>query len=198
WLTAGDLGWIHQSNMVLAGVLTVLFAVGVRQALRTGRGAVWGPRLLVLFGMAYIVGGLLTADPVAGFPPGTTPEMVHTTWHGAVQNASRGASTLLLIAANLAIATWFAAERNRGWAWFYGAGFPVVLAALTSIGFVAIGDRSAFALAILATPWILITALAIHLYQREGKRRNHIPAGLGTRSRLVKPEMSAKATSFGR
>jgi hypothetical membrane protein len=24
WLTAGDLGWIHQLNMVLVGVLTVL------------------------------------------------------------------------------------------------------------------------------------------------------------------------------
>lgn len=33
------------------------------------------------------IGGLLTADPVAGFPPGTTVEMVHTTWQGAVQKA---------------------------------------------------------------------------------------------------------------
>lgn len=185
WLTAGDLGWIHQSNMVLVGVLTVLFAVGVRQVRRTGRSAVWGPRLLVLFGVAYIIGGLLTADPVAGFPPGTTPEMVHTTWHGAVQNASRGASTLFLIAANLVIAMWFAAEGRRGWAWFYGAAFPVVLAALTAVGFAVIGDYSAFALAILATPWILVTALAIYLYQREAKRRNNIPAGLGTRTRLA-------------
>ena len=79
WLTTGDLGWIHQSNMVLVGVLTVLLAVGVHQMMRTGRGAVWGPRLLGLFGVAYIIGGVLTADPVAGFPPGTTPEMVQTT-----------------------------------------------------------------------------------------------------------------------
>jgi hypothetical protein len=179
WLTTGDLGWIHQSNMVLVGVLTVLFAVGVRQALGTSRGATWGPRLLALFGAAYIIGGLLKADPVAGFPPGTTPEMVHTTWHGALQNASRGASTLVLIATNLVIATWFASEGHRGWAWFYGAAFPVVLAALTAVAFVAIRHpRSAFALAILATPWVLVTALAIHLYQREAKRRNDIPAGL--------------------
>jgi hypothetical protein len=186
WLTTGDLGWIHQSNMVLVGVLTVLFAVGVRQALRTGRGAVSGPRLLVLFGVAYIIGGLLTADPVAGFPPGTTPEMVHTTWHGKVQNGSRGASTLLLIAANLVIALWFAAEGRRGWAWFYGTAFPVVLAALTAVGFVGIGHfYSAFALAILATPWIVVTALAIHLYRGQAKRRNDTPAGLGTRSKTV-------------
>jgi hypothetical protein len=185
WLTAGDLGWIHQSNMVLVGVLTVLFATGARQALRTGRGAVWGPRLLVLFGVAYIIGGLLTADPVAGFPPGTTPEMVHTTWHGAVQNASRGASTLLLIVANLMIARWFAVERRRGWAWFYGTAFPVVLAGLTAVGFAVIGDYSAFAVAILATPWVLVTALAIHLYQREAKQRNDVPARLGMTSGRV-------------
>ena len=137
----------------------------------------------MLFGVAYIIGGLLTADPVAGFPPGTTPEMVHTTWHGAVQNASRGASTLFLIAASLVIATWFAAEGSRGWAWFYGAAFPVVFAALTAMGF-AIGGNP-IALAALATPWILVTALAIHLHQREANRRNDIPAGLGTRSRPV-------------
>jgi hypothetical membrane protein len=52
WLTTGDLGWIHQSNMVLVGLLTLLFAVGVRQVLRRGRGAVWGPWLVALFGMA--------------------------------------------------------------------------------------------------------------------------------------------------
>src|SRR5215468_9340795 len=125
WLTAGDLGWIHQSNMVLVGVLTVLLAVGVRQMMRTGRGAAWGPRLLGLFGVAYIIGGLLTADPVAGFPPRTTPEMVHTTWHGVVQNASRGSSTILLIAASLVIAMRLAADGRRGWAWFYGTAFPV-------------------------------------------------------------------------
>jgi len=185
WLTTGDLGWIHQSNMLLVGVLTVLFAVGVRQVMRTGRGAVWGPRLLGLFGVAYIIGGLLRADPVAGFPPGTTPEMVHTTWHGAVQNASRGASTILLISASLVIATWFAAEGRRGWAWFYGTAFPVVLVALTAVGFVAIGHyRSAFALAILATPWILVTAMAIHLYRREANRDVR-SAGQRTRNRLV-------------
>lgn len=181
WLTTGDLGWIHQSNMVMVGLLTVLLAVGVRQMARTGRGAVWGPRLLGLFGVAYIIGGLLTADPVAGFPPGTTPEMVHTTWQGAVQNASRGASSLLLIATSLVFAGWFAAEGRRGLAWFYGAAIPIVFVALTVVGFATGGNP--VALAFLATPWIWVTALAVHLYRREAQRRNDVPAGLGTRSR---------------
>jgi Protein of unknown function (DUF998) len=169
WLTTGDLGWIHRSNMVLVGVLTMLLAVGARQGMRTGRGAVWGPRLLGLFGAAYVVGGLLTADPVSGFPPGTTPDMVHTTWQGAVQNGSRGVSTILVISASVVIARWLAAEGHRGWAWFHGTSFPAVLATLTAVAFVAISDyHSAFAVAILATPWIVATALAVQLYRREG------------------------------
>ncbi len=164
WLTTGDLGWIHQSNMLLVGVLTVLLAVGMRQMMRTGRGAVWGPRLLGLFGLAYFIGGMLRADPVVGFPPGTTPEMVHITWQGAVQNASRGASSLLLIATSLVIAGRFAAEGRAGWAWFYGTAIPMVFAALTVVG-LAIGGNPA-ALAFLATPWMWVTALAVHLYRR--------------------------------
>ena len=183
WLTTGDLGWIHQSNMLLVGVLTVLLAVGVRQVMRTGRGAVWGPRLLGLTGVAYIIGGLLKADPVVGFPPGTTPEMVHATWQGAVQNASRGASSVFLIAASLVIAGWFAAQGRRGWAWFYGAALPTVFAVLTAVG-LAIGGNP-ITLAILMTPWIWVTTLAVHLYRGEAKRLSDVPAGQGMRSRPV-------------
>jgi hypothetical protein len=183
WLTAGDLGWIQQSNMVLVGVLTVLLAVGVHRALRTGRGAVWGPRLLGLCGVAYIVGGLLRADPVAGFPPGTAPEMVHTTWHGAVQNASRGASSLFLIAASLVIASWFAVRGRRAWAWFYGAAIPTVFVTLTALG-LAIGGNPT-ALAFLMTPWIWVTALGLHLYRGEARRGDDVAMGQGIRSTPV-------------
>jgi hypothetical protein len=174
-LTTGDLGWLHQLNMVLVGALTVLLAVGVRQMLQTGRGAVWAPRLLGLFGVAYIFGGLLTSDPVAGFPPGTTPEMVQTTWQGIVQNASRGVSTLLLIATSGVIAGWFAGEGRIGWAWFYGAAIPMVFLTLAATG-KAIGINPA-APAFLATPWVWVTALAVHMYRLEAQRRNDVPAG---------------------
>jgi hypothetical protein len=107
--------------------------------------------------------------------------MVQTTWQGAVQNASRGAGSLVLIAASLVIAGWFAAEGRRGWAWFYGAAIPMAFAALTVVGFAIGGNPSA--LAFLATPWIWVTALAVHLYRREEKHRLGVPAGWGTRSR---------------
>ena len=182
-LTTGELGWIHQASMVLVGVLTILLALGVRRIMQTGRGSVWGPRLLGMVGAAYLVGGVLTADPVAGFPPGTTPEMTQKTMEGIVQNASRGASTLALVAASLVIARWFAAEGSRGWAWFYAAAIPLVFGALTGVGF-AIGINPA-APAFLATPWIWMTALAVHLYRRAAERRDDVPTGAGTRSTPV-------------
>jgi hypothetical protein len=182
-LTAGDLGWIHQANMLLVGVLTVLLAVGMRQMLRTGPGAVWGPRLLALFGVAYFIGGVLRADPVVGFPAGTTPEMVQTTWQGVVQNASRSLSTLLLIATTVVLALRFAAEGRRSWAWFYAAGIPVVFAVLSAVGF-ALGINPV-APAFLATPWIWVTALAVHMYRLAAERGSDVPAGQGTRSTPV-------------
>ena len=189
-LTAGDLGWVHRSNMLLVGVLTVLLAVGVGRMLRRGRGAAWGPRLLGLYGLVYVVGGALTADPVAGFPPGTTPDLVQTTWQGALQNASRGAGSLVLVAASLVIAGWFAAEGHRGWAWFHGAGIPVVFVALTAVGLAVGGGGGGgggnpTALAFLVTPWVWVTALAVHLYRRRALRRDDVPVGRGTRTRPV-------------
>lgn len=171
-LTAGDLGWVHRSNMLLAGVLTVLFAIGAARVLRTGRGAVWAPRLLALFGLAYAVGGALTADPVAGFPPGT--EMEQSTWQGAVQNASRGASTALLVATTVVIAWHFAATGRRGRAWFHGlyaAAVPVGFAALVAVGSAAGGYPYALAVVFLVTPWVWVTVLAADLYRREPGRR---------------------------
>ncbi|HTO71309.1 MAG TPA: DUF998 domain-containing protein [Myxococcota bacterium] len=165
WLTAGDLGWIHQVAMIGVGALSVLLAVGAGRRMREGRGAVWGPRLLALFGAAYVAGGLLRADAVVGFPPGTTAEMVHQSWHGIAQNASRSASSLFLVGASLVFASAFAAQGRRGWACFYATALPAAFAALTGVG-LAIGGNPV-ALAFLMTPWVWVTALALNLYGRE-------------------------------
>ena len=164
--------------MILVGVLSVLLAVGVRRVMRAGRGAVWAPRLLGLFGVAYIIGGLLRADPVVGFPPGTTPEMVHKTWQGVAQNASRGISTLLLIATSVVFARRLAAEGRRAWAWLCGFSVPILFAALAAVG-LAVGTNPG--VAFLATPWIWVTTLALHLYRRDAQGRSDVPAGHGTR-----------------
>ena len=164
-LTTGELGWIHQLNMIVVGVLTLLLAIGVSRALTSGRGAVWGPRMLGTVGLAYLFGGLFVADPIVGFPPGTTAEMVQKTWQGIIQNVSRGASTLALLVTSVIIALWFSSRGSRGWAWFYGAGFPTMFVTLSLVG-LAIGFNGG-GLAFLVTPWIWISTLAAHLIGRE-------------------------------
>lgn len=166
-LTTGDLGWIHRTNYIVAGVLMLLFAVGVRRMLRQGRGARWGPLLLGLYGVAYITSGLFPADPVVGFPPGTVSES--TTWHGIAQMASRSVSSAALIAASLVIARWFTAQGLRGWAWFSWLAVPISLAGFALVE--AAGADTATKYAAFLVPgilmWVWISAFAVHLYRRD-------------------------------
>src|SRR5947209_19411369 len=45
-LSLSDQGWMQIANFIVSGLLILGFAVGLRQALRGGRGATWGPILI--------------------------------------------------------------------------------------------------------------------------------------------------------
>ena len=180
-LTTGDLGWIHRTNYVVAGLLTVLFAVGVGRMLRQGRGAPWGPRLLGLYGVAYIASGLFPADPVVGFPPGTVSESA--TWHGMAQMASRSVSSAALIAASLVIARWFTAQGLRGWAWFSWVAVPLSLGAFALLGVTGADKATTYAAFLVPgiLMWVWVTALAVHFYRRtEWRVATSAPVRQGT------------------
>src|SRR6266567_4877568 len=115
-LANGDLGWIQITNLVLAGLLVVAFAVGMRQALYAGRGGTWGPLLLGIYGLGLIGAGFFTADPAFGFPPGTPANAHAVSWHGLLHFICGGIGFLGLIAACFVFARRFAARRQRGWA----------------------------------------------------------------------------------
>ncbi|WP_234800730.1 DUF998 domain-containing protein [Luteitalea pratensis] len=70
-LANGDLGWIQVANFLIAGVLVIAGAIGVRRVLHPGRGGTWGPLLLSVYGLGLIGAGVFPADPGQGFPPGT-------------------------------------------------------------------------------------------------------------------------------
>jgi hypothetical protein len=109
--------------------------------------------------------------------------MVQKTWQGGLQNASRGVSTLLLIATSGVVAGWFAGQGRLGWAWFYGAAIPMIFLVLAAFG-LAIGVNPV-APAFLMTPWVWVTALAVHMYRLEAKRSHDVPAGQQTARPLV-------------
>jgi hypothetical membrane protein len=66
-LALGSRGWVQTSNFIVTGLLMIAAAAGIREALDV----TIGPALLALFGVALVVSGAFTMDPMRGYPPGT-------------------------------------------------------------------------------------------------------------------------------
>ena len=131
-LSNGDLGWIQITNFVVAGVLTVLGAIGLRSV------------LIGIYGVSLIGAGIFRADPAQGFPAGTTTDTM--SWHGTLHFAVGGIGFLCLIAACVLLGRRYLSAGRRGWAWFswitgfvFLAGFAGIASGShgpTTIGFV--------------------------------------------------------------
>src|SRR5260370_34336913 len=67
-LSLGDLGWIQIANFEITGLLGIACAVGLRRALRGGRGGTWGPVLIGVLGAGTIVSGIFHPDPASALP----------------------------------------------------------------------------------------------------------------------------------
>jgi uncharacterized membrane protein YhaH (DUF805 family) len=81
-LSNGELGWIQIANFLVTGALLFAGAVGVKRTLQSGRGRIWAPRMLGLYGFGLICAGIFSADPALGFPPGTPDGNNPISWHG--------------------------------------------------------------------------------------------------------------------
>ncbi|MFG1814437.1 DUF998 domain-containing protein [Kribbella sp. NPDC049174] len=80
-LANGGPGWIQTANFVIAGLLSIGAAVGVRRTL-TGRGSKWAPRLLGAYGVGLLLAAIFPADPGAGFPAGTPADYAEISTRG--------------------------------------------------------------------------------------------------------------------
>jgi hypothetical protein len=166
-LANGALGWIQITNLVVTGLMTVALAVGLRRALRPGRGGTWTPRLVGAYGVGLVGAGVFRADPALGFPPGTPQGAAEVTWHGMLHFVSAGIGFVCLIAACLVIARRFAAEGRRGWARFSRATGVLFMAGFVGVasGGGSAGINLAFTVAVVLA-WAWVSALAVHLYRR--------------------------------
>lgn len=84
-LSLSDQGWMQIANFLICGALVLCFALGLGQVMRAGRGSLWGPLLLGVFGLGLIIAGLFVTDPGQGYPAGTHgngPQTLHGTIHG--------------------------------------------------------------------------------------------------------------------
>jgi hypothetical membrane protein len=109
-------GWMQIANFLICGVLILCFALGLRQVFRSGKGSVWGPLLLGVFGLSLLIAGLFVTDPSLGYyPAGTSSstQTLHGTIHGANAPLAFGSLTLAIFV----LARRFASDPAwRGWA----------------------------------------------------------------------------------
>jgi hypothetical protein len=125
-LANGELGWIQMANLVLTGSLVIAFAAGLHRVLVDGRASTWAPRLIGVYGASLVGAGVFRADPVPGFPAGTTATTI--SWHGMAHLMVGAVGFGCLTAACLVLARRLAAT-SHGWAiWTAAAGIGFLTA----------------------------------------------------------------------
>ena len=169
-LELGDFGWIQVANFIVAGLLTLAFAIGLWRALRPLGGSTWGPLLVGAHAIGLLGAGTFVTDPVSGYPPGTPNRLAsYGSVHAALHDLFSTGTFVGLPAACLVFAWRFAGWNERGWA-VYSAATGVVLVVafvLTSMAFaqteglVAVGGL--LQRITITAGWSWLTLLAIRL-----------------------------------
>lgn len=166
-LSLGDLGWIQITNFVVAGLLVLAFAVGMRRVLQPGRAGTWGPLLLGAHGVGLIAAGVFVADPALGFPAGAPAGVPDSfSWHAVLHGVAFAVAFLSLTVACLVFARHFAARKQRAWVAYCAATGVAALALSSPVP--ADGASVRFAVASLIT-WAWVTAMAVRLTSRGGR-----------------------------
>jgi hypothetical protein len=169
-LELGDFGWTQRANFLVAGGLTLAFAVGLRRALGPLGGSTWGPLLVGAHAIGLVGAGIFVTDPVSGYPPGT-PDHLETygSTHAALHDLLSVGTFIGLPIACLVMARRFAGWGLRGWA-IYSAVTGVVFLVgfvLTSMAFNQAETLVEFGgllqRATVTVGWGWLTLLAVHL-----------------------------------
>jgi Protein of unknown function (DUF998) len=129
-LSLGLFGWVNTIAILLTALALLAFAAGLRSALPTGVGSIWGPRLIGVAGVGFLLAAAFPIDPALGYPPGTPaqhslPGLVH----GLVITVAFGC----LSATCFVMARRFASDQAwRGW-----ARYSTVTGLLVAAGYLA-------------------------------------------------------------
>lgn len=114
-LSNGSLGWLQITNFLVAGVLVIIGAAGLRRAMRGTVGGTWVPRLVRVNGIGMIAAGVFVMDPADGFPTGTPNGMPEAlTWHSYGHMVAGSVAFVALIAACYVLGRHFSRAGNRG------------------------------------------------------------------------------------
>jgi hypothetical protein len=157
----GDWGWVQITNFALAGVLNLLYAVGLWRRLHPGRAGTWGPGLIGAYGLGLLVVSIFRTDPANGFPPGV-PAATQPSWHGAV-HAVGGLFVFVMLSAALAVfVRLFLAWKERWWA-FYCLASVVLILLIFFTGFSSAAFTARFLRLATFIGWMAASLVAIKL-----------------------------------
>jgi hypothetical membrane protein len=166
-LALGSGGWLQIGNFVLAGLLNLLYAVGLWRLLHPGRAGTWGPLLIGAYGLGLVLVGVFRTDPVQGFPVGALAA-TQPSWHGAI-HALGGLCVFVTLAAALGVlGARCVARREYGWALYVlGSGLALLVlffAGFTNAELVARTLRLATCLG-----WLAAALVAVKLLREQGQ-----------------------------
>ncbi len=129
-LSLGEQGWQQVANFLVSGTLVIGGAAGLRKAMGSGPGALWGPILIGLAGVGLVLAGVFTTDPAQGYPPGTAAGLPTSyTLHAQIHQLASSLVFLGLPIAMFVMARRFVGEGSR-WAlysWVSAVGVVVFL-----------------------------------------------------------------------
>lgn len=155
-LALGDSGWIQVLNFLVAGLLAIACAVGIRKTLTGAAGGTWGALLIATYGIGMIIAGLSSADPLPGFPPGVVSEIApQQSGHAIGHGIGFLIAFVSLITACFVFARRFSRREDRGWA-LYSTATGVVTLLLIALGMAVqpAASLSFFVVGIIAFGWI--------------------------------------------
>jgi hypothetical protein len=172
-LATGPGGWVQVINFLVCGALVLLFAFGLRAALKGTSGSLGAPILVGLFAIALIVAGIFVTDPALGYPVGAAA--VHTA-HGMIHGLAGLAAFTTLPAAAFVMARHFAG-RPGSYRWtIYSAaiGALIILCFIASTTFSTMDATGAlpnaptgfFQRIAIIGGWTWLAMVALHLIRQ--------------------------------
>ncbi|MFC5822688.1 DUF998 domain-containing protein [Nonomuraea insulae] len=168
-LALGEHGWIQAATFIVAGLLTLALAVGLRRALK----GFWGPALVGVWGLHLVGAGIFTTDPMSGYPPGT-PDLLqeYSGLPAELHDLISLVGFAAIPVACVVFAVRFARTRELGWAAYsaasavaFGTAFVLCnMAFAQNPSLVAYGGL--FQRIAVTVWWVFLTLLAVRLARR--------------------------------
>ncbi len=171
-LSLGHEGWIQIANFLIAGMLGIACALGLRT--RHGRPDAGGAAaaLVATFGVGMIIAGLFPPDALLGFPPGSPDEIpARMSGHAILHGVGFFIAFVSLIASCFVLARRFARAGESGWS-LYSATTGALTLVLIAGGMAvqSITSLAFFAVGIVAFGWL--GAVCAHFDKSPGPSTN--------------------------